>query len=379
MANGKNQLKVLYIITSGNLGGAQVHLNELISGLSENIKAYVIMGERLWLWDEMTKLNVQLFHLESLVRSISVVDDIKSIFYLTKIINEVRPDLIHCHSSKAGFLGRIAGKICCIPIVFTVHGWAFTEGVSLKKRVVYRMLERMAAKWTSKVICVSEYDRQLGLEAMPESGHKLVTIHNGIRDMAPPQKNNCEKHAVLRLIMVARFSQPKEQTSLIQAVDLLKKQGIRFHLTFVGEGPELVRNQKLAEALQLSDDVQFLGSRLDVDKILSCHDIFVLISKWEGLPISILEAMQQGMPVIATNVGGVCEEVSAGETGFLIPPGDLEGLVDCLRELHDNTNLRVKMGISSRERFAQLFTLEAMLVKTLAVYAEATIAKRNRN
>ena len=150
----KKRLKVLYIITNGNLGGAQVHLNELIVGLPDHVLVYVVMGERLWLWDKMLGRNVELFHVSTLVRAISIMDDIKTIYYLTKIINKVCPDIIHCHSSKAGLLGRIAGGICRKPVVFTVHGWAFTEGVPWKKKIVYQFIERLTARWTNRIICV---------------------------------------------------------------------------------------------------------------------------------------------------------------------------------------------------------------------------------
>ena len=366
-------MKVLYIITNGNLGGAQVHLRDLISCLPDTIKVHVIMGERLWLWDELIKRSACLYHVGTLVPPISMVDDIKTIFCLIKIINKVRPDLIHCHSSKAGFLGRLAGKICRVPVVFTAHGWAFTEGVSAKKRMLYRGLERMAAKWTRKIICVSEYDRQLGIVSMPESKDKLVTIHNGVKDTARLHTPacHCAPNGRLRLVMVARFSQPKDQAGLLQAVAFLKKQAIRFYVTFIGEGPDLVKAQKLADTLELSEDVQFLGSRLDVDKILAGQDVFVLISNWEGLPISILEAMQQGLLVIASDVGGVCEAVAAGETGFLIPRGDLGGLVQRLREINADTNLRVTMGANGRKRFSEFFRLATMQEKTIAVYKAA--------
>lgn len=374
IVENEKEIKLLYIITNGNLGGAQVHLRDLISSLPNYMKVYVIMGERLWLWDELIKLNVRLYYVDTLIREISVMNDIKATVHLKKIVNEVRPDLIHCHSSKAGFLGRIVGKMCNIPVVFTAHGWAFTDGVAFKKRMIYGMLERMAAKWTCKIICVSEYDRRLAVETMPKSKDKLVTIHNGVRDIELAQKDigncNCDPQNPLRLVMVARFQQPKDQPFLLKAVASLKKQNIKFFVTFIGEGPYLNEVKKVAEELGLREDVQFLGVRDDVDEILANQDVFVLISNWEGLPISILEAMRQGMPVVASHVGGVCEVVSHEETGFLIPRGELESLAQRLRELSENDKFRSKMGANGRRRFEEFFTLKTMGEQTIAVYKE---------
>ena len=122
---------------------------------------------------------------------------------------------------------------------------------------------------------MSEYDRQLGARAMPESSDKLITIFNGIRDAACVPKVHDVLKPGLLIVMVARFSQQKDQTSLITAVAVLKKQQISCQVTFVGEGPELVRNKKLVADLQLNEAVQFLGLRLDVANIMACHDVLV--------------------------------------------------------------------------------------------------------
>jgi glycosyltransferase involved in cell wall biosynthesis len=380
VASKEKPLKVLYVITNGNLGGAQVHLKALIAGLPLNIEANLVMGERLWLWDEMQNTGVRLFHLPTLIRPISPVADLKALFGLTKIIREVGPDLIHCHSSKASFLARVAGKLCRVPVVFTVHGWSFTVGVSAGKRLFYRMLERLAARLTDKIICVSEFDRLLATAAMPESASKLLTVYNGIGDIDRPVVGaGAERHGQLRLVMVARFSEPKDQPTLIKAAASLKKAAIPFLVTFVGEGPALPHNEQLATELQLADTVKFLGLRLDVENILAANDVFVLLSKWEGLPLSILEAMRQGLPVIASDVGGVKELVVEGETGFMIPAGDLDCLVRCIREINGDSALRERMGINARQRFEQMFTLQSMIDKTMAVYDEIIEITRSKN
>ncbi len=370
-------LKVLYVITNGNLGGAQVHVNALIAGLPLNIEAHVAMGEHLWLWDELQKLAVHLIDLPSLIRPISPITDLKALFGLVKIIREVGPDLIHCHSSKASFLGRIAGKICRVPVVFTVHGWSFTVGVSSRKRFVYQLLERLAAKWTNKIICVSEFDRLLALDAMPESAHKLITVYNGVVDLARPPVA-AGKQGPMRLAMVARFCEQKDHPLLLKALAVLKEQGIRVSLILIGEGPDMAYNEKLAADLQLNDDVVFLGLRLDVEQLLAECDVYVLTSNWEGLPLSILEAMRQGLPTIASDVGGVNELVVEGETGYLIPAGDLDCLVRRLCELHEDAALRQNMGVNARRRFEELFSLQGMINNTVAVYDEVITASSSK-
>lgn len=367
----KKITRILYIITSPKLGGAQVHLLSLILHLPSYIQAQVIVGEAGWLSDELIKHNIQIYYVDSLVRQISPLKDTRAVFELNRVINKVQPDLIHCHSSKAGFLGRLSARICGVPVIFTAHGWAFTNGVSLGKRMVYRMLERISALCTDSIICVSEYDKQLGSAAMSESKEKLITIHNALVDI---NEKCMQQHVFLhlnnrvRLVMVARFDEQKDQRLLLKALSQLRKENIRFDCTFVGDGPLLGNVSGSAEAIELVDDVQFLGARLDVDLILSKQDVFVLTSNWEGFPISILEAMRQGLPVVASDVGGVSEAVIDGQTGFLVQRGDVDLLASRLRELNNNIELQKNMGTKGREIYEEKFTLDKMVSKVLTVY-----------
>jgi glycosyltransferase involved in cell wall biosynthesis len=362
-------MKCLYIITNGDLGGAQVHLLDLISNLPQTYQVEVIVGDKGWLWNALRDVQVKKHCVETLAREINPIRDVKTIFRIKEIIKKMQPDIIHCHSSKAGFLGRIAGVLCAVPVIFTAHGWAFTEGVSPKKRMFYLLLERLAAKWAQKIICVSEYDRQLALNMMPKNGDKLVTIHNGITDMKEVTKSDIHSaEMTLKIAMVARFSQPKDHKILLNALAELKKEKFRFKASFVGDGPLLKEIEFLAKSMDLSEDINFLGAKSNVDEILKKQDVFVLMSKWEGLPISILEAMREGLPVIASNVGGVGEAVIDGKTGFLIPRDDVSCLAKRLKEVQDNLELRIAMGIHGRNRFEEYFTIDKMMEETLKTY-----------
>lgn len=358
---------ILYIITLPDLGGAQVHLYEVISNLPKNITPYVIIGKKGWLSEQLEGIMPNVYIVPTLVRQISPQNDIKAIFAIRKLIKKIKPDIVHCHSSKAGVLGRISAMMCGIPAVFTAHGWAFTEGVSAKKRLVYRNIEKIMAKYTQKIICVSEYDRNIGIAAMSEYKNKIVGIHNGI----PNKKyNKVVGNEFLRLVMVARFSPPKDQITLIYAVKELIEEGLSIQLTLVGDGPNLSLAKEIAENLQIKYCVNFLGARTDIENILSKNDIFLLISKWEGFPISIVEAMRQGMPVIASDVGGVSESVIDGENGFLIPRDNKEVLKEKIKEFNVNRNLCCEFGENSRKRYLEYFTSDKMMGKIIKIYEE---------
>jgi len=358
--------KLLHIITLGELGGAQTHLLDLCNYQKDAFEVGVVMGTIGPLWDELKDRGIPVYKCSSLQRSLSPVLDFKAFIELNSIVKELTPDLVCTHSSKAGFLGRFVAYKNGIPAVFTAHGWSFTDGVSPVNRKIYLQLERMAAKWCEGIICVSEYDRQLALEKRVASSNKLVTIHNGIPTSGCSATSTCER-APIRIIMVARFSEQKDQQLLVRAASQLKTM-TDFEIDFVGDGPLLSATEELARKLQISDKVRFLGARTDVSELLEKAHIFVLTSNWEGFPITILEAMRAGLPVITSDVGGCKEAVIDGITGYLIPRGDLECLKERLGRLLNDSQLRTSMGDTGFDRFSKYFTVEQMAEKTMAVY-----------
>jgi glycosyltransferase involved in cell wall biosynthesis len=167
--------------------------------------------------------------------------------------------------------------------------------------------------------------------------------------------------------MVARFSDLKDHALLLRA---FSKVPGAVRLKLVGDGDTLAAAISLSKALGIRERVEFKGSRADVPEILAQTDVFVLASKAETLPISILEAMPAGLPVIASDVGGVSEEVLNGKTGLLVPPGSVEELSRALRRLLSDKVLRMMMGRAGRRRFEEMFLADTMIEHTQAAYRQ---------
>jgi glycosyltransferase involved in cell wall biosynthesis len=170
------------------------------------------------------------------------------------------------------------------------------------------------------------------------------------------------------LVMVARFGPQKDHPTLLRALA-----GLRDHaweLDLVGEGPLVADMERLASSLGIRERVQFLGQRLDVDRLLADAQISLLVTNWEGFPLSILEAMRAGLPVVASAVGGVGESVRDGETGYLVPAGQVEPLRDRIRQLLTDPALRLRLGERGRTVYEEHFALEQTVSKTLAVYRD---------
>lgn len=369
-------MKIIHIITrSDTLAGAQVHVRDLsLALLNSGHEVVVLVGQSGPFTDELQKYGIPYHCLRHLARDINPYIDFKAFLELVTVIRTLRPDLVATHSSKAGWLGRAAARLLGIPSIFTAHGWGFTEGVPDLNRKIYAAAERIAAPFANRIITVSEYDRKLALRNKIASPRKIVTIHNGVYDTssglvsAPPD-------LPLRMIKVARFDVPKNHALLFKALAGLPSR--KWHLDLIGDGPLRLPMEELAFELEINKNVTFWGERSDVAEHLAKAQLFLLISNYEGFPLSILEAMRAGLPVIASDVGGVNESVINGETGFLIPRNDVAILQDRLSQLMCDFSLCRSMGNAGRKRFEEMFTCEKMVGETLAVYQDALTHARS--
>jgi len=369
-------IKILYGITRSDWGGAQVHILDLVREIrTKGYEVEMIIGEKGDLYDRLQELEVCTHYLPSLVHEIKPLTDLKAILDFCQVIRNSKPDFVHLHSTKVGWIGRMASLIMRKPVIFTVHGWCFTDGVTQKRRHIGRAIEKFLAPLTDMIICVSEFDRKLAIEQNVAETQQLEVVYNGVKDFEKIEvvysgvKNfeklelECQKKAI-KVTMVARFTQQKDQRSLIEAFALIDDS---FELYLIGDGVNLPADQERANELGLSNRIHFLGARLDVESLLQEMDIFVLSSNYEGLPISIIEAMSLGLPLVASNVGGVNELIFHGKNGYLFEAKDHHALAARLNQLKDE-KLRQQMGHFSRQLYLEKFTLSQFIENTVKVY-----------
>jgi glycosyltransferase involved in cell wall biosynthesis len=355
---------ICYLITRAEMGGSQTHVRDLLVGFRERFRLTLATGEEGYLTEEARRIGIQVRVLPSLVQPLRPAQDAEALAQVIGMLRDIKPDLIHCHTSKAGVLGRLAARITGVPAVFTAHTWSFAEGASKLWKIVGTPSERLAASWTSKIITVSESNRSLALAKGIGDAKKIVTIYNGIADT--PLRAQPDRLSTPRIVMVARFASQKNQAQLLEAVSSLETP---FQLTFVGDGPTRPEVEAMARRLKARGNVEFLGVRKDTDRILADSSIFVLATNWEGFPITILEAMRTGLPVVATDVDGVREAVVDGETGFLVPKANTAALRERLQSLLGDAHARVRMGSNGRRRYEAEYTVFTMLQRTESVYA----------
>lgn len=375
--------RILYVITKSELGGAQSHVADLLEGFtvsktnSDNApsefigrcEVHLATGTEGPLTQRARELGARVHLLPRLQRSVNPLVDLAAVREGAALIQRVKPDLIHAHSSKAGAVVRLAGRRTGVPVVFTAHGWGFSAGAPPARRVLAWAVEAALAPLGARIICVCESDRRLALHRRVGSAKTLVTIHNGI---APQSEQARPEHGPPRFLMVARFSEQKDQTTLLRALSLLERDGTAraFHVDLVGTGPTIDQLKSLARELSLEQRVSFLGDRDDVPALLCASQAFVLATHYEGLPISIMEAMRAGLPVIATDVNGIPEQVTHDQTGLLVSPGDAPALARALDALVLDAPRRGSLGRAGREKFERQFSRDQMIERVERLYLE---------
>ena len=277
--------------------------------------------------------------------------------------------MISCHSTIAGFQCRLVVRNK-IPTIFTAHGWGFTEGTSFVMSRIIIFLEKIAANFCSKIICVSNFDKKIAIKNNIAPTNKLITIHNGVKVREDVDLSKKEINYPLKIVFIGRLVKQKDPMLLLKAYNQLKQElKDKSEVLIIGEGEKRKNLEVFIRTNNLNEKVKLLGvlPREKVLAILKESNIFVLTSNWEGFPRSILEAMSYGLPIIASNVGGVQESVSE-ECGFVVEKGNLEAVKLSLEKLIQDLELVRRMGKSSQERLKDYFSLAKMLKETEEVY-----------
>jgi glycosyltransferase involved in cell wall biosynthesis len=315
------------------------------------------------LWGELEGSNVEL-HAISPAREPRPAD-LRTLVTLLRLVR--RADVVHGHSAKAGFLIRLAALLAgrrsrC---VFTPHGWSFWSARGATARL-YLALERLAARWCRTIITLSADERDAGLAGGVGSRAAYEVIPNGVeleRFAAPPTPVDG------RILMVGRFAPPKRHDLVLRAFADVRPSFPAAELWLVGNGDGLAASERLAAELGVDGSTRFLGVRDDVPSLLADAACVALASDYEGCPLSVIEAMAAGVPVVATSVGGVPEVVEDGVTGIVTTPGRADELARGLAALLADGRAAAQMGAAGRSRAAERYSRERMAAATEEVYA----------
>jgi glycosyltransferase involved in cell wall biosynthesis len=372
VAAGARRPRLLIVITLAEIGGAQSYVASLLPALRAEFDVVVAAHGDGPVRTAARAAGVRYAPLLHVRRAPHPVEDVRAFLEILRLIRSERPDVLHANSSKAGILGRLAATLARVPVrVFTVHGWAF-RAYSGAAGLLYLWADRLLAPVTEMTICVARSDLDAGVRARTCRRGRATVIPNGVA-LGVPQARPRDG-GPLRIVSVARLRRPKDVLTLVRAVALLPPGGAR--ATVVGDGPQ--RAEVADEIRRLGvDGVDLVGERDDVPEMLAASDVFVLPTLSEGLPMSALEAMAAGLPVVAAAVGGVPELVDDGETGLLVPPGRPDALAAALGRLAADRALARRLGAAGRRRAQARFDIETCRRAHLDLYRDL-IAARGR-
>ena len=377
-------MKILYLITKSNWGGAQRYVFDLASELKDKHEVIVGLGGEGTLKINLEKENVRVISIKQLGRDVKASSDLKSFFDILKILKKEKPDVVHLNSSKIGIIGALACRVAGIKkIIFTAHGWAFNEDRPAWQKLLIKTIAYSTIILCHKTIAVSKNIADSFLR-WPFTKNKIIVVHNGIEKIEFIEKEKALKELTshspilkeaiettkepLVVGMIGELHKIKGQIYAIEAIKDLLKEFPNILLLIIGGGEEEKKLNEAINKLELKRNVFLLGHIPKASRYLKAFDIFLLASLSEALAYVVLEAGQAGLPVVATNVGGIPEIISNNETGILIKSKNTKEIVLGIKCMIKNPENKKFFGEKLRSEIEAKFTLKNMLDGTTKIY-----------
>lgn len=381
--------KMLHVVGDSKFGGGSIIVLRLAEAARQRGWGVHVLATDPVFVQALWNAGVEVVDLNVIWREINPVRDTVGCYRLYRFLRHNRYDVVHTHTSKAGFVGRLAACQARIPVVIhTVHGFAFHEQSRPLALKSYALLERLASHWCDRIVTVSEFHRKWALDLGIGNEQKVVAIPNGIAESrVSPSKSAADIRSELGLqsdnaaiLATGRLAPQKGFEYLIQAAAILCTRYSRpFRILLAGEGPMRPLLQAQARKLGVADRVVFLGFRSDVGDLLAAADLVVLPSLREGLSIALLEAMAAGKAIVTTTIGSNREVVQHGATALLVPSKDPDALAEAITQLMQNAELRHRLGVAARERYREHYTEERMVQAYMQLYMDLYSSKHMIN
>jgi glycosyltransferase involved in cell wall biosynthesis len=365
--------KVLWVIKGLGLGGAEKLLVQALPYLDRERFDYEAAYFLPWknaLVQDLEKAGVPVFCLDQ-----RRPFDPRGLYRLARLIRQRRPDVVHAHLPYAGIMGRLATRLAPVPaMVYTEHN------LFERYHRLTALVHRWTYSWSDATICVSEAVQQSAeAKAKVKGKTRLQTIRNGVdwHDILAARHDPAETRAELAVppadkvvVHVASFTPKKRHEDLLHAARLLLDEQPDVTFLLVGDGPLRTEMEARARELGVEHKVRFLGHRLDAVRIMAAGDLFVLPSLYEGLPISLLEAMAVGRPAVATRVGAIPEVVTEGVNGLLVEPCDPPLLAASMRQVLNDPVMQERFSRNAVQRVTAEFGIDVMVRSVERLYED---------
>ena len=368
-------------VLEATIGGTRRHFTALVTRLPSegfDVRAVCAVGRDPAFRDDIPRMQAAGATVTELhmVRPISPAADLRAYRALRELLSRDRCDLVHTHSSKAGFVGRLAARASGVPVaVHSAHTFAFEMQAPAWKRAMYRALERHAARRTDLLIAVSEAERRVAIEAGLFTEGKIEVIPNGIDLREFDRRAGVGGEAIPGLApddlvvgTVGRLAPQKGLRFLLDAAPAVLRAHPSALFVLIGDGelrPALARQ---AERLGIANRVRLLGHREGVERLYPLMRVFALPSLWEACPYALLEAMAARVPIVASALPACAEILDGGSCGLLVPPGNSDAVATAICGLLAPGGSGAAMGETGRRRVEQAYTIERQIAQVAAAY-----------
>ena len=387
-------IRVLRVIARLNMGGPAIHVASLAAGLeTRGYHTTLVAGSLARGEDSMAflaeRLGVSVVSVPEIQREVSAIHDLRSALRVAALIREERPHVLHTHTAKAGAIARaaaiLAGSARPPVVVHTFHGHVLKGYFDPTRTAFFRRVEQTLARTADVLVAVSPEVRDELVELGVAPREKFAVIRLGIpleERLADPTADGDYRalygipKGAFVVGWVGRMTGVKDTGAVLEIVRAARAHGIDAVLCMVGDGPDRTRLEQLAHDLGIARACYFVGYQEDVAGYYRLFDAFVLPSVNEGTPVSAIEALASGTPVVANRVGGVPDVVRHGLDGFLVDPGDVTGAGAKLAVLAGDDGLREKMGAAGRERVLARYAVSRLVDDVDRLYRSLLEAKR---
>jgi len=368
--------KLLLIKGSAPFGGDCVLMLELGRAAQEQGYEVDILATDPHFQEMIRSQNLGLLDLDVIRREIRPLWDLRGLMRLTRFLARSPYTIVHTHTTKPGIVGSLAARRAAIPaVIHTVHLFPFHEETGKVVTAAYVGAERVSARWCDRVVTVSAFQRDWALRVGIGGPEKVISIPNGVPTArAQPTRSRAEIRAELgvedgfMVLSTGRLAEQKGLEYLIRAAALLRDDLPAARIVLAGDGPLRQKLSRLVSDLRLESTVSVLGYRPDVGDLLAASDLVVLPSLWEGLSISLLEAMAAGKPVVTTSIGSNREVTNDGETAVLVPPKDPASLAAAVRSLAADGSRLQELGLKGQQVQRERYGLPRMLDAYMGEY-----------
>jgi glycosyltransferase involved in cell wall biosynthesis len=368
--------KLLLVKGSAPFGGDCVLMLELGRAAAERGFEVDVLATDPYFRDLISAQGLGLVDLDVIRREIRPLWDLRGLLRLTSLLGRSPYSIVHTHTTKPGIVGTLAARRAGVPgIMHTVHLFPFHEETGRIATAAYVAAERLAARWCDRIVTVSDFQRDWALRVGIGKPGQVVSIPNGVPvERAHSRRSAAEVRGELgigdafMILSTGRLAEQKGLEYLIRAAVLLREDLPGARIVLAGDGP--LRNVlvRLISEVGVEDMFVLLGHRKDVGDLLAASDLVVLPSLWEGLSISLLEAMAAGKPVVTTSIGSNREVTSEGEAAVLVPPKDAASLAVAIHALANDRSRLAELGAKGREVQRERYSLPRMLDAYMAEY-----------